>query len=152
MRSGTENVAGIAGFGAAARHAGAHLAAMARISALRARLEEGVLSHAAEAVIFSANCPRLPNTSLFAIPGLTAETALIAFDLDGVAVSSGSACSSGKVARSHVLRAMGVSDALAACAIRVSLGWSSTEDDVARLLNSLERQLDRLRTRRPTAA
>lgn len=152
MRSGTENVAGIAGFGAAARLARVQPGAMDRVRALRDRFEAGLVDHAAEAIVFAAGVPRLPNTSLFAIPGLTAETALIAFDLDGVAVSSGSACSSGKVAKSHVLRAMGVSDDLAASAIRVSLGVSSTEDDVTRLLNSLERQLARLRTRRQSAA
>lgn len=152
MRSGTENVAGIVGFGVAATHARQHLSDMARVRALRDRFEAGVLEHAMEAVIFSADAPRLPNTSLFAIPGLKAETALIAFDLDGVAVSSGSACSSGKVAKSHVLKAMGVDDGLAASAIRVSFGWSSGDADVDLCLSSLERQLGRLRMRRSTAA
>ena len=83
-----------------------------------------------EAVIFGQSAPRLPNTTLFAVPGMKAETAIIAFDLNGIAVSSGSACSSGKVQASHVLAAMGVEPALAQGAVRVSLGWSTTESDV----------------------
>jgi len=152
MRSGTENVAGIAGFGVAARHARANLGEMARIAALRDRFETGLVGLAADAVVFSAGVPRLPNTSLVAIPGLVAETALIACDLDGIALSSGAACSSGKVTRSHVLKAMGIPDALALSALRVSFGWSSSDSDVTRLLNSLERQIARLRTRQPSAA
>ncbi|HRK24718.1 MAG TPA: cysteine desulfurase, partial [Beijerinckiaceae bacterium] len=96
--------------------------------------------------------PRLANTSLFAIPGLRAETSVIAFDLDGVAVSSGAACSSGKVTKSHVLKAMGVADDLAAAAIRVSFGWTSTLAEVEACLSSLERQLARLRARPLSAA
>ena len=87
-------------------------------------------------MIFGAAAERLPNTTLFAVPGMKAETAVIAFDLDGVAVSSGSACSSGKVAPSHVLAAMGVSPALARGAMRVSLGWATTEADIERFLGA----------------
>ena len=90
-----------------------------------------------EAVIFGQNAPRLPNTTLFAVPGMKAETAIISFDLNGIAVSSGSACSSGKVQASHVLAAMGVEPALAQGAVRVSLGWSTTESDINNLLNAL---------------
>jgi cysteine desulfurase len=84
----------------------------------------------------SAGVPRLPNTTLFAIPGLRAETAVIGFDLAGIAVSSGSACSSGKVQPSHVLEAMGFGPELARSAIRISLGWSSSESDIDRCLQA----------------
>jgi cysteine desulfurase len=87
-------------------------------------------------VIFGQEIARLPNTSLFAAPGMKAETAIIAFDLNGIAVSSGSACSSGKVQASHVLAAMGVDSALARGAVRVSLGWNTSEADVQSLLNA----------------
>ena len=151
MRGGTENVAGIVGFGVAARHARAALGEMARVTALRDRFEAELLRLAPSAVIFGADAERLANTSLFAVPGLKAETALIAFDLDGVAVSSGAACSSGKVGKSDTLAAMGVDAALAASAIRVSFGDRSTEADAEAVLASLARQLERLKLRRPAA-
>jgi len=136
-RAGTENVAGIAGFGAAAADAGIALdQEHPRIAGLRAQLETGVKSISPTAVVFGAPVARLPNTTLFAVPGVRAETALIALDLDGIAVSSGSACSSGKVAASHVLAAMGVAPSLAAGAIRVSLGFSNTEEDVNSFLTA----------------
>ena len=132
LRAGTENVAAIAGFGAAAEEALSHATEeAAHVAALRDRLEAEILRLAPSATIFGASAPRLPNTCAFAIPGLSAETALMAFDLAGVALSSGSACSSGKVKRSHVLAAMGVADDLARGALRASLGWSSTEAHVA---------------------
>jgi cysteine desulfurase len=130
-RAGTENVLGIAGFGAAATAAAASLAAeQARVAALRDRLEAELRAISPDAVIFGATAERLPNTTLFAVAGVKAETALIALDLDGVAVSSGSACSSGKVAASHVLAAMGVAGELARGAIRVSLGFSTQDEEV----------------------
>jgi cysteine desulfurase len=129
-RAGTENVSGIAGFGAAVKAAMAALEADGRrLRALRERLETG-LRRTPGMVIFSEDTPRLPNTTLFTVPGLRAETAVIGFDLEGVAVSSGSACSSGKVQPSHVLEAMGCSPKLAQGAVRLSLGWSTTETDV----------------------
>lgn len=135
-RAGTENVAGIAGFGAAA---GAALAVLEvdlpRITALRDRLETG-LRQTAGVTVFSSEAARLPNTTLFTAPGLKAETAVIGFDLEGIAVSSGSACSSGKVQPSHVLEAMGVGSAAAQGAVRLSLGWSTTEADVDRCLQA----------------
>ena len=118
-RGGTENVVGIAGFGAVARP-------LADVSALRDRLEarlEGAVFHGRDG-------PRLGNTSCIAIPGLANETQVMAFDLEGFAVSAGAACSSGKVGASHVLLAMGVDDAAAGEAIRVSLGAGVTEDDI----------------------
>jgi len=130
-RAGTENVAGIAGFGAAAEAVRKGLVAeRARMVALRDRLEAKLSTASPAVVIFGAGTERLPNTTLFALPGIKAETAIIAFDLRGVAVSSGSACSSGKVQPSHVLAAMGVPPGLARGAIRVSLGPTTTEADV----------------------
>lgn len=135
-RAGTENVAGIAGFGAAVTAAMAGREAEARQMAdLRGRLERG-LRQSPGLEIFSAEAERLPNTTLAGVPGLRAETAVIAFDLAGVAVSSGSACSSGKVTRSHVLSAMGIPDSLAEGAIRFSLGWDTTEADIDRALEA----------------
>ncbi len=130
-RAGTENVIGIAGFGAAAQAACASLASDAgRMTAARDRLEARLREIAPEIVIFGGDAPRLPNTTLLAMPGIRAETALIALDLEGVAVSSGSACSSGKVAPSHVLAAMGVLPDLAVGAIRISLGPITTDDEI----------------------
>ena len=136
-RAGTENVAAIAGFGAAAGAAEANLAGEStRMRGLRDRLEAGLRAATPGLTIFSAEAERLPNTTLFALDGLKAETAIIRFDLEGVAVSSGAACSSGKVQPSHVLKAMGVSPALARSAVRVSLGPTSTEDDIERFLTA----------------
>jgi cysteine desulfurase len=95
-------------------------------------------------VIFGRAAPRLPNTTLFAVPGTKAETAIIAFDLNGIAVSSGSACSSGKVQASQVLAAMGVEPALAQGAVRVSLGWTTTGRDIENLLNALTKVVSSL--------
>jgi cysteine desulfurase len=135
-RAGTENVAGIAGFGAAVKAA---LQALpedaARMASLRDRLENGI-RRIAGATIFSEDVKRLPNTVLFTAPGLKAETAVIGFDLEGIAVSSGSACSSGKVQPSHVLSAMGFDPAVAQGAVRLSLGWSTEPDDINRALEA----------------
>lgn len=128
-RAGTENVPGIAGFGAAARIA-AKLSDRARLAALRDEMERRIEALAPEVVIFGATAPRLPNTSYFALPGIAAETQVMALDLAGVAVSAGSACSSGKVTASHVLTAMGATEAEAGSAIRVSLGWRSEAADI----------------------
>jgi cysteine desulfurase len=129
-RAGTENVAGISGFGAAAKAAMAALEAdAARLGGLRNRLEDG-LKQTPGMIVFSEGAPRLPNTTLFTVPGLKAETAVIGFDLAGIAVSSGSACSSGKVQPSHVLDAMGLGRELAQGAVRLSLGWSTSEADI----------------------
>jgi cysteine desulfurase len=136
LRAGTENVAGIAAFGAAAAAARRQMAEeAAHMLALRNRLEAGLKAISPQAVIFGAAADRLPNTTLFAAPGMKAETAVIAFDLEGVALSSGAACSSGKVQPSHVLAAMGVSAALRG-AVRVSLGWTTTQADVEMFLGA----------------
>jgi len=143
-RAGTENVAGISGFGAAVKTAMAALKAdAARMRGLRDRLEHG-LRQTPGLVIFSEEVKRLPNTVLFAVPGLKAETAVIAFDLSGVAVSSGSACSSGKVQPSHVLAAMRYRQDLAQGAVRLSLGWSTSETDVDLTLKAWRKLADTL--------
>lgn len=135
-RAGTENVAGIAGFGAAVK---ATLAALredaAQATTLRNRLENGIRGIAG-ATIFSDEVERLPNTVLFTAPGLKAETAVIGFDLEGIAVSSGSACSSGKVQPSHVVSAMGYDPVVSQGAVRLSLGWSTGPDDINRALEA----------------
>jgi cysteine desulfurase len=137
LRAGTENVAGIAAFGAAAAAVRRQGAAEAELMlALRHRLETGLKAIAPGAVIFGAKAERLPNTTLFAAEGMKAETAVISFDLEGIAVSSGAACSSGKVQPSHVLAAMGVSPSLTRGAVRLSLGWTTTETDVERFLGA----------------
>jgi cysteine desulfurase len=130
-RAGTENVPAIAGFGAAARAALRDLATMDRVRALRDRVEAEAKAVTPDAVVIGADAERLPNTTCIALPGASAETLVIALDLAGIAVSAGAACSSGKVGASHVLEAMGLAPALARAAVRVSLGWSSTETDVA---------------------
>jgi cysteine desulfurase len=135
-RAGTENVPGIAGFAAAAEAAATGLADYERVRRLRDVLEAEITTLAPEAVVFGAEMPRLPNTSAIAMPGTPAETQVIAFDLDGVMVSAGAACSSGKVGPSHVLAAMGVPPEIAASTVRVSLGWSSTAADIDRFVQS----------------
>lgn len=146
-RSGTENVPGIAGFGVAAGLARREHADMAHILALRDALETALHAAAPDLRVFGYGAPRLANTSLFSAPDLDAETLLMALDLDGIAVSAGSACSSGKVARSHVLEAMGVDEVLAKGAIRVSLGLANTREEIDRLVRSWTRAVTRVRER-----
>src|SRR5262249_30283871 len=129
-RAGTENVSGIAGFGAAAVAARAGLA----VDDLRDRLERGLLAVTPHARVFGAGAPRLGNTTCISMPGVKAETQVMALDLAGVCVSAGAACSSGKVRRSAVLSAMGVDDAGAETAIRISLGWSPRGEEIDRLI------------------
>ena len=143
-RAGTENVAGIAGFAAAAKAAMAALGEDAsRLEGLRDRLERG-LRQSPGIIVFSDDVKRLPNTTLFTAPGLKAETAVIGFDLAGIAVSSGSACSSGKVQPSHVLEAMGFDTDLAQGAVRLSLGWSTSGAEVDRCLEAWRKLADTL--------
>lgn len=145
-RAGTENVAAIAGFGAASKACRGD--DLVRMSRLRDALEAGLRERFPECVIFGERAARLPNTSNFALPGISAETALIALDLDDVMMSSGAACSSGKVASSRVLKAMGIAPELARCALRFSLGWSSENGDVGAVLASLEKLSARMLARR----
>jgi len=127
-RAGTENLAGIAGFGAAARAALAGLKDIDGLSNRRDEIEAIVKTLTPDAEIFGNGAPRLANTTFFAIPGVKAETAQIAFDLAGVALSAGSACSSGKVGPSHVLKAMGFGDSLGA--LRVSIGHATGAGEI----------------------
>lgn len=134
-RAGTENLPGIVGFGVACACAGreSHVE-QTRLAALRDALETQILRIDPDVLVLGAEAPRLANTSCLTMPGVPAETQIMALDLDGVAVSAGAACSSGRVQSSHVLRAMGVPPETAACAIRVSLGWTSSADDVERFV------------------
>lgn len=131
QRAGTENVAAIAGFGAAAVAALAELPDYGRVAHIRDRLETDVLRMSPDTQIIGRNAPRLANTSCIALAGRAAETLVAAFDLAGIAVSAGSACSSGKVAESHVLVAMGLPGGITRSAIRVSIGPATTEQDIA---------------------
>ena len=146
-RAGTENVAAIAGFGAAAEAAQRDLGAMMRVRALRDRLERDLRSLSQSAVVIGAEAERLPNTTNVAVPGMSAETLVIALDLAGIAVSAGAACSSGKVGASHVLEAMGLAPVLARAAVRISLGWESTEREVAAFLEAWSTITTRARER-----
>jgi cysteine desulfurase len=137
-RAGTENIVAIAGFAAVAQEP------MLDTSALTNTLEAAL----GDAVIFGKSVERLANTTCFAVPGLKAETMLMNMDLAGFAVSSGSACSSGKVGRSHVLDAMGAAPDISACAIRVSSGWNTTVDDIARFIETLTQIAVRRRARK----
>ena len=133
-RAGTENLAAIVGFGAAADAALAGLADASRIARLRDDIEAGIRALSPNAVVIGSASQRLPNTLSVALPGMLAETLVIRFDLGGIALSAGSACSSGKVGASPVLEAMGVPRDVAASAIRVSLGPSTTDDDTQRFI------------------
>ncbi|WP_319531634.1 cysteine desulfurase family protein [uncultured Cohaesibacter sp.] len=140
LRAGTENVAGIVGFGEACALAKDTLSSddgIKRLMSLRDSFEARLLEMAPDVEIFGGKAPRVGNTCQFAVPGLKGETVLIQLDLAGVAVSSGSACSSGKVAASHVLSAMGYGADLATGAIRMSLGWSSQQADIDQLTTAL---------------
>ncbi|MDP9137017.1 MAG: aminotransferase class V-fold PLP-dependent enzyme, partial [Pseudomonadota bacterium] len=141
-RAGTENVPAIAGFAAALDDNNSRTE-KSGTEELRDLLENSLETLSPGVVIFSRQSPRLPNTSCFALAGLTADTVLISLDLDGVAVSTGSACSSGKVARSHVLDAMRVEPRLASAAIRASLGWNTTRADIDKFIAAWRRILER---------
>jgi len=143
-RAGTENTVAIAGFGAAAREAKAGLAAMHVVGAMRDRMEAAIRELVPDAVIFGAAVERLPNTTFFAIADMKAETVQIAFDLEGVSLSAGSACSSGKVGPSHVLAAMG--HGAYGGALRVSIGHSTTDEEIGRFATALRK----IASRRPT--
>jgi cysteine desulfurase len=148
LRAGTENVAALAGFGAAAAAAADWPGEATRLMTLRDALAGQIRASAPDAVIFGEAAPRLPNTVYFAAPGIEASTLVMGLDLAGVAVSSGAACSSGKVTRSAVLDAMGVAGDLACGAIRLSLGWSSQPGDVERFGAVFETLVKRIRGHR----
>lgn len=145
-RAGTENVPAIRGFGVAARLAAEELPALQALAGLRDEMEARLLGAAPEAVVMASGTGRLPNTSCVALPDVAAETQVIALDLAGVAVSAGSACSSGKVRPSHVLGAMGVAPELANAAIRISLGWRTVPEDIDHLVDTWTALRARTRT------
>ncbi len=149
-RGGTENAPAIAGFGAAARAAGRGLEAVAYVRGLRDDLERRLRALAYDIVIHGQTVDRLANTSFFSLPGLKSETAQIGFDMDGIAVSSGSACASGKVGPSHVLKAMGADPELGA--IRISLAASTTQADIERFVSAFATINRRRLSRRPAEA
>ncbi len=153
-RAGTENVAAISGFGAAAVEAGTESQNTSQIKTMRDSIEERLIPICASLglqnsfQIFGGDAERVGNTLLYALEGITAETALIAFDLDGIALSSGSACSSGKVGSSHVLSAMDVTENAAQSAIRVSIGWNTTTEDTDKFIAAFERIAKRVAQKR----
>jgi len=151
-RAGTENLPGIAGFAAAARLAVAALDDMPRRAALRDRLEAAASDRVPGLRIWGADAPRIANTSCLGVPGLPGETQVMGLDLAGIAVGSGAACSSGKTAPSHVLRAMGADADDAASAIRVSLGAETSAADLDRFLAAWSDLCARARTGRGAAA
>lgn len=134
QRAGTENLSGIAGFGAAAKAVVSNSEELGRVGAIRDGFERTLKEVLPQAVIFGEKVSRLANTSNIGLPGLSSENVVIALDLDGVMVSSGSSCSSGKISTSHVLAAMGMSDL---SSIRVSFGWNSTKEDADAVIASL---------------
>jgi cysteine desulfurase len=139
-RAGTENVAAIAGFGAAAEEASRSFGSeIERSKELLHAAETGIRAVAADALVLGSGAARLPNTICFSVPGIAAETAIIAFDLDGVALSAGSACSSGKVGPSDTLKAMHVEPEIARGAMRLSIGWDTNESDISRFLEAWKR-------------
>lgn len=152
-RAGTENVAAIAGMAAALGYAAAQQGIeAARLEALRDELERVLLRIAPNSLLFGRGVARLPNTSCFAIPGLEAQVLLMALDVEGVAVSSGSACSSGKLRRSHVLDAMGVAPGLAQGAVRVSFGWTSGAEEISSFGTALDKVLRTIKAKQVRSA
>ncbi len=145
-RAGTENVSGIAGFGAAAAAALSEIEQARDLAVLRDSLEEGLLRNIPGVRVVGAGIARIPNTSCIALPGVSAETQVMALDLAGFAVSAGSACSSGKVKASHVLQAMGLTEEIAGCAIRVSLGRGNIEADIDAFVAAYREFASRART------
>jgi len=154
-RAGTENVASIAGLGVAATLAVGKMQAEAvRVSALRDRLEAGILRNVAGTQVNGAQDQRVPNTTNISFDRIEAESLLIALDLEGIAVSTGSACSSGTLEPSHVLKAMGLPTHRTQNSLRFSLGMFSTQDEVDRVVEVLPKLVEKLRglTRRPVSA
>jgi cysteine desulfurase len=135
-RAGSENIIGILGFAAAAAASHAALASFDELAAWRDGMEKALRASFDDVVVFGAEAPRLANTSCFALSGLRSETLVMALDLAGISVSAGSACSSGKVSRSHVLDAMGVANDLSQAVLRVSFGWASKAEDAEKLVES----------------
>ena len=141
-RAGTENVPAIAGFGAAAEDTLNNLEDFQNLTPFQTQIEEGLTQ--AGLTIYGQSVSRLANTTLFSMPGTPSETILMALDLEGIAVSNGSACTSGKVEPSYVLKAMGASDDHAKSAIRISTGWATTQADIDAFLHAWQKVMERL--------
>jgi cysteine desulfurase len=153
LRAGTENIAAIAGFGAAIHALKSRMREEAsRLALWRNQLETDILCIAPDSIVFGGTAPRLPNTSCFAVPGVEAQVLLMILDVEGIAISSGSACSSGKVKRSHVLTAMGVQSPIVEGAIRVSLGWNTQKEDCAFFVQALAKAVLTIRAKQAAAA
>lgn len=146
-RAGTENVAGIAGFGIAAEMAVTEQDDFQKLAAWRDRIEAELANHAPELRFYGQGSTRVANTTMFSLPGIPSDTQMINMDLCGIAVSNGSACSSGRVEPSHVLKAMGADDSAAASALRISLGWANTEEDISTFIQSWKDMYDRVKSR-----
>jgi cysteine desulfurase len=150
-RAGSENVIGLVGFGAAAEIAGG-LGDSGRLAELRDGLERRIKAVSLSVRLFGVGAERLPNTTCLEMPGIVSETQVIAFDLAGISLSAGAACSSGKVTASHVLKAMGIGEDIAATVIRVSMGWTTDAADVDRFIEVWTSIYGRARARRPASA
>lgn len=145
QRAGTENVAGIAGFGLAAELALADMANYQTLALWRERMEAALKAAAPEMNVYGRNAPRVANTTALCLAGMPAETQLMSLDLEGIAVSSGSACSSGAFKPSPILQAMGASDVEASSTLRISTGWGTKESDIDRFIEAWTRIYTRLR-------
>ncbi|MBM3618912.1 MAG: cysteine desulfurase [Alphaproteobacteria bacterium] len=151
-RAGTENVAAVSGFGLAVELAMQDVAQQARVRGWLDTLEEELLAYSEGAIVFGRGVPRLPGTTCISMPGVSSETQLMSFDLANIAVSAGSACSSGRIESSHVIRAMGYDNAVATTAIRISGGWNTTEDDIRRIAAEWKKLYDRVGKRAAAAS
>ena len=147
-RAGTENVAGIVGFGAAVKASLENIEDYQKLSALRDRLEAGLQKISPEIAIHGVEAPRAVNTSFFSLEGADSQTMLMAFDLEGIALSNGSACSSGTVKPSATLLAMGANEKIASSALRVSLGWATKEDDIDAFLDAWKKIYKRIQNKK----
>lgn len=145
LRAGTENVAGIAGFGAAAKTAQKNMKDFQKLTTLRGHLESKIKAISPEAIIHCEDQIRAANTTFFSLPGADSQSLLMAFDLEGIALSNGSACSSGTVKPSHVLKAMGLSEKIAASALRISTGWATKEEDIDAFITAWQKIYNRLK-------
>ena len=145
-RAGTHNTAGIAGMGLAAEMAQKNISVYAEIEKMRDDMEQKIRQVSNTAIIYGAGAPRVGNTTNVGLPGVPAQTQMMALDLDGVSVSSGSACSSGSFKASHVLTAMGASEEEAKSALRISLGYATTQADIDAFLESWEKIVKRTQT------
>lgn len=152
LRSGTLNTSGVVAMGVAADYATKHIADNQRFALLRDKIENEITKTSKEAVIFGAKAPRVANTTFIGLPGITSDVQMMALDLAGIAVSGGASCGSGTIAPSHVLKAMGVPDNLSNAAIRISLGWKTTEAEIDTFIRHWREMYERVKPRLTSAA